>query len=88
MSRLEIKTEIRFLSEKLAETILRSLEPDNIDIPEGVSLNIERKGDSLEVSIQCVFEKILTCRSTIDEILMIISSITRSIENTDTENNK
>ncbi|MGC9010402.1 MAG: KEOPS complex subunit Pcc1 [Sulfolobales archaeon] len=79
MLRVEIRSELKLLDRKLAETILKSLEPDNIDIPHGISLNVEIIDDKLVINIGCVQEKILSCRSTLDEILMHISNILDSL---------
>ncbi len=79
MLRVEIRSELKLLDRKLAETILKSLEPDNIDIPQGISLNVEIIDDKLVIKISCVQEKILSCRSTLDEILMHIDNILDSL---------
>ncbi len=80
MLRLEIETEIELFNEKLAETILRSLEPDNIDIPQGVLLNIEVRDRRIIISITCSHERLLSCRSTLDEIFTLINDIIDSIQ--------
>jgi hypothetical protein len=56
------------LSEKKAESIRRSLEPDNVDFPENLSFKIEK----IESSLIFTFEgkgNIRTLISTIDEVL-------------------
>jgi hypothetical protein len=60
--------------------IKRSLEPDNIDLPEGMSLDIRYSDEKVMINLKCSTDKILTCRSTIDEILMLIDSILKSLE--------
>lgn len=59
--------------------VIKSLEPDNIDVPEGVAIHMERRGGSVLIAIECVENKMLTCRSTADEILMLISSAIKSV---------
>lgn len=59
--------------------IKRSLEPDNIDLPEGMTIDIRYSGEKVVLSLECNIDKILTCRSTVDEILMLIDSILKSL---------
>ncbi len=60
--------------------IKRSLEPDNIDLPKDMALDIKYSDEKVIINIECSTDKILTCRSTIDEILMLIDSILKSLE--------
>ena len=67
---LECKVQVFLnnLSEKKAESIRKSLEPDNVDFPEGLSFRIEKDSTSLIF----IFEgkgNIRTLISTIDEVL-------------------
>jgi len=67
---LECKVQVFLnnLSEKKAESIRKSLEPDNVDFPDGLSFRIEKDNTSLIF----IFEgkgNIRTLISTIDEVL-------------------
>ena len=67
---LECKVQVFLnnLSEKKAESIRKSLEPDNVDFPDGLSFRIEEN----ETSLVFIFEgkgNIRTLISTIDEVL-------------------
>lgn len=67
---LECKVQVFLnnLSEKKAESIRKSLEPDNVDFPENLSFRIEKD----ETSLIFTFEgkgNIRTLISTIDEVL-------------------
>jgi hypothetical protein len=67
---LECKVQVFLnnLSEKKAESIRKSLEPDNVDFPDGLSFRIEKDNASLVF----IFEgkgNIRTLISTIDEVL-------------------
>ncbi|MDE1770342.1 MAG: CTAG/PCC1 family protein [Thaumarchaeota archaeon] len=67
---LECKVQVFLnnLSEKKADSIRKSLEPDNVDFPEDLSFRIENEGTSLVF----IFEgkgNIRTLISTIDEVL-------------------
>ena len=67
---LECKVQVFLnnLSEKKAESIRKSLEPDNVDFPDGLSFRIEEN----ETSLVFIFDgkgNIRTLISTIDEVL-------------------
>ncbi len=59
--------------------IIDSLGPDNIEIPEGITMNVDVKKGLAVITMECGEDRILTCRSTMDEILMLIDSILTSI---------
>jgi len=59
--------------------IKRSLDPDNIDVPEGMDLEVKYADNKVLIYVECDADKMLTCRSTVDEILMLIDSILKSI---------
>jgi hypothetical protein len=67
---LECKVQVFLnnLSEKKAESIRKSLEPDNVDFPDGLSFRIE-KDNALLVFIFEGKGNIRTLISTIDEVL-------------------
>lgn len=61
------------------DIVIRSLKPDNIDMPEGVSLHINGIDGKAMIYIECGADRMLTCRSTVDEVLMLIDSIMKSL---------
>ncbi|HWQ17160.1 MAG TPA: KEOPS complex subunit Pcc1 [Sulfolobales archaeon] len=61
--------------------VIKSLEPDNIDMPNGVVIHMEKKEGSIYIVFECSEDRILTCRSTADEVLMLINSTIKSLEN-------
>lgn len=67
---LECKVQVFLnnLSDKKAESIKRSLEPDNVDFPENLSFKIEREKESLVFTFEGK-GNIRTLISTIDEVL-------------------
>lgn len=67
---LECKVQVFLnnLSEKKAESIRKSLEPDNVDFPEGLSFRIEKDDTSLVFTFEGK-GNIRTLISTIDEVL-------------------
>lgn len=67
---LECKVQVFLnnLSEKKAESIRKSLEPDNVDFPDGLSFRIDKDNESLVFTFEGK-GNIRTLISTIDEVL-------------------
>ena len=67
---LECKVQVFLnnLSEKKADSIRKSLEPDNVDFPTNLSFKIEKVGSSLVFTFEGK-GNIRTLISTIDEVL-------------------
>lgn len=78
IERLKISLTIS-AEDRVAEALARALRPDNIGIPEGVGIDVEALEGSVEVVIDCAPQKILTCRSTADEILGLADSVIKSL---------
>jgi len=76
-----INTKIKLDDEKLINSVIKALEPDNIDFPENIFMSISHEKNMIIIKIECSYEKILSCRSTLDEILMIIQSILKTFKN-------
>lgn len=74
--RIEVSIDIENID---PDVVIKSLGPDNIDIPAGMNLHVSKNGNRVVVAVECVEDKILTCRSTADEILMLIDSIIKSL---------
>ena len=64
----KIQVFLNNLSEKKADSIKKSLEPDNVDFPKDLSFRIEREGTSLVFILEGK-GNIRTLISTIDEVL-------------------
>lgn len=67
---LEITVDI---SSENSENVLKALSPDNVKIPPDLELKMVREGKRLKIMIKS--ENIKRARSTLDEILSLISSI-------------
>lgn len=65
--------------ERLVKTIADSLAPDNVEIPEGMSIGMRVEGGKLVVVVSHDIEKIDTLLSTIDEILEHVQLVERSL---------
>lgn len=69
---ITILMEISFASRKLLKAIVEALRPDNIGAPQGLSVEMEDKGELLVIKISC-HSGIATLINTVDEILEHIS---------------
>ncbi|MCH4814479.1 MAG: KEOPS complex subunit Pcc1 [Saccharolobus sp.] len=76
--------ELRILSEcEDAELIIRSLNVDNVNLPEGMSIQTKVEGKELEIVIKMRITKpndLMTVRNTADEILAHIKALQSSFD--------
>jgi tRNA threonylcarbamoyladenosine modification (KEOPS) complex Pcc1 subunit len=68
-----ILLKISFNSINTASNVLSSLSPDNLNIPQDLYLNFIQEGK--ELIIEAISENIKRLRSTLEEILVLISSL-------------
>jgi tRNA threonylcarbamoyladenosine modification (KEOPS) complex Pcc1 subunit len=68
-----ILLKISFDSINTASNVLSSLSPDNLNIPQDLYLNFIQEGK--ELIIEAISENIKRLRSTLEEILVLISSL-------------
>jgi tRNA threonylcarbamoyladenosine modification (KEOPS) complex Pcc1 subunit len=68
-----ILLKISFDSINTASNVLSSLSPDNLNIPQDLYLNFIQEGN--ELIIEARSENIKRLRSTLEEILVLISSL-------------
>ncbi len=79
-----IKTEIIIsgINPHLAEAIRKALEPDNIGIPESISIRIVEKEDKIRIIVEYTGSprNILTLRNTVDDLLEHLNIAVKAIE--------
>ena len=75
----EIQVILNNISEKKAETVKKALEPDNVNFPKGLSLNIENMDNKLVFNFESK-ENIKQLTGTIDEVLEHIQVALKVIE--------
>lgn len=76
-----IKLSIKY---KNPEILYHSLLPDNIQLPKGLSINMNYNKESLDIILEIVVNEpkdILTLRNTADEILTHINTIITTLDN-------
>ncbi|RLG92925.1 hypothetical protein DRO37_08965 [Candidatus Bathyarchaeota archaeon] len=71
--RVETRISLVYGEEKEAEAILKSISPDNIDLPKGLMIRTFTEKRKLIAHITYDEDNILTLRSTIDDLLSCIS---------------
>ncbi|MCS7116594.1 MAG: KEOPS complex subunit Pcc1 [Nitrososphaerota archaeon] len=64
----ELKLVVHCENRRVADSIYKSLLPDNVNFPPGVSMNMEVKGKELMIDIKCE-KNIETLISMVDELL-------------------
>ncbi|MBY9000926.1 MAG: hypothetical protein KGD64_08440 [Candidatus Heimdallarchaeota archaeon] len=62
------------ISEKLAEIIIKGLEPENSLLDENTQISMRREGKTVEISIES-YADISSIRYTLDDILHTVSTI-------------
>ncbi len=68
-----------FESGGLAELVLRSLEPDNEPLPEGLRLDVEREGRTIRFRIYSS-RPVSSLLATIDDILAMAALVLRAVK--------
>ena len=68
-----------FESGGLAELVLRSLEPDNEPLPEGLRLDVEREGRTIRFKIYSS-RPVSSLLATIDDILAMAALVLRVVK--------
>jgi len=68
-----------FESGGLAELVLRSLEPDNAPLPEGLRLDVEREGRTIRFRIYSS-RPVSSLLATIDDILAMAALVLRVVK--------
>ena len=76
--RISMKLELQFSSDIEKKSIMKALQPDNINFPHGLVLEMHDNNDLMIIEIES--SKIETLTNTIDEILQHIS-IAREVIN-------
>lgn len=67
---LEMSLELYLGSEEEAEAIEKSLSPDNVRLPQGVEIRLERKGRVVRIAVMGPLERLLTVKNTIEDIII------------------
>lgn len=85
MDRMRVRVTVRvdMGSDRKAESLLESITPDNVDMPRGMSIDVDRDGGTLLVSVEHDMEKLDTLTATVDEVMEHISLTDRLLNDRD-----
>lgn len=75
----ETEIKIQYDDSQTANAVLQSITPDNMTIPEGITLNANVIERSLIIQVQCT-KSLGSLVSTLDDLLSCIQSAEKSIE--------
>lgn len=70
---VEIAVQVSFASALQARSAVKALIPDNVNLPEGLTLSMFSRGKTVHVAIGSRLSMMATAASTLDEILEHIS---------------
>ncbi len=77
--RIRITLTMDMKDSKKAESMLNSLLPDNVDIPDDITIDLKTDGDLLVLEFVCLCDgqRVTTLASTVDEVLEHIGIMNR-----------
>ena len=75
---LEAKIKLSYNTLREAEAVANAVSPDNIRVPEGLSVKTTRQGKKVFTSIECE-PKLQTFVATIDDLLSAVSVAERTL---------
>jgi hypothetical protein len=75
---LEADISLAYKSDRQARAVADAVSPDNIKIPEGLTIKTEKQGRNVSTHIRCK-SSMLTFTATIDDLLAAVSIAERSI---------
>ncbi|MGY5143050.1 MAG: KEOPS complex subunit Pcc1 [Candidatus Nitrosopumilus sp. bin_32a] len=75
----QVQVILNNISKEKAETVKKALEPDNVDFPEGLSLNVENMDNKLVFNFKSK-KNIKQLTSTVDEVMEHIQVALKVIE--------
>ena len=75
----QVQVILNNISKEKAETVKKALEPDNVDFPEGLSLNVENVDNKLVFNFESK-KNMKQLASTVDEVMEHIQVALKVIE--------
>jgi tRNA threonylcarbamoyladenosine modification (KEOPS) complex Pcc1 subunit len=75
----QVQVILNNISKEKAETVKKALEPDNVDFPEGLSLNVENVDNKLVFNFESK-KNMKQLTSTVDEVMEHIQVALKVIE--------
>lgn len=78
-SKSEATVTIEYRDQRIAEAIIRAIEPDNLTTPDGVKIEAEAKGGAATINVECR-RGIGSLVATLDDLLSCIQAAEKAIE--------
>jgi tRNA threonylcarbamoyladenosine modification (KEOPS) complex Pcc1 subunit len=75
---LEADISLAYKSDRQARAVADAVSPDNVKVPEGLTIKTEKQGRNVFTHIRCT-SSMLTFTATIDDLLAAVSTAERSI---------
>jgi len=72
-SKVVVKIELRDRSTHRAESIIKALIPDNVEVPKGLSINMNTRGPKITITLTANGIGVPALLGTLDEILEHVS---------------
>jgi tRNA threonylcarbamoyladenosine modification (KEOPS) complex Pcc1 subunit len=69
---------LRFPNEDTAQAVAEAVTPDNLQVPEGLNLVMDRKGEELSIKVRCS-KGVGSLLSTLDDLLSCINAAEKSL---------
>jgi len=77
-SKSEATVTIQYVDQRIAEAILRAIEPDNLTTPKGVKIEAEASGGVVTINVECR-RGIGSLVATLDDLLSCIQAAEAAI---------
>jgi len=78
-SKSEATVTIQYVDHRTAEAILRAIEPDNLQLPDGIEIEAEAVDGVITVRVDCM-RGIGSLVATLDDLLSCVQAAERAIE--------
>jgi len=75
----ETEINIQYDDAQTAKAVLQSIVPDNMTIPEGITLNAQVEGKTLIIKVHCT-KNLGSLVSTLDDLLSCVQSAEKTIK--------
>jgi hypothetical protein len=74
----EAELTLRYPDEETARAVAEAVNPDNYQAPEGLELNVERRGTEIDVRVRCP-KGVGSLISTLDDLLSCLAAAEKAL---------
>jgi len=76
---LEAEIRLRYKNDREADSVVKAISPDNVEVPSGLYIRTLRKGSVVQTNIDCQ-TRLQTLIATIDDLLACVSVAEKSFK--------